>query len=267
MTTRPSVFASRTLTQRLAAVGVLVAITLAVPLYFIARGFSKDIEFTVLERYGNQYQRPLEDLLEYLPEHESLARAGGSLSQSESHIDAGLNALHEVELRLGDALQLNPEALAKRKWEHYQWSELDREWKSLKRSAAASAEKSDQAHEHLIADVRAMIEHAGDSSNLTLDSDLDSYYLMDATVVTLPQAQQRLARIEMLDAGRRLELAAAAALMREADVAKIKTDIDTSLREDPNFHGVSAELQQNLPPAEAQYQKTSEALLSVMKSV
>src|SRR5256886_10844306 len=44
--------------------------------------------------------------------------------------------------------------------------------------------------------VRTIIMHAGDTSNLILDPDLDSYYLMDATLVTLPQTQDRLGVIQ-----------------------------------------------------------------------
>ena len=55
----------------------------------------------------------------------------------------------------------------------------------------ACAEK----HLHLVADIRTMITHAGDISNLILDPDLDSYYLMDATLLALPQAQDRLAAV------------------------------------------------------------------------
>ena len=37
-----------------------------------------------------------------------------------------------------------------------------------------------------------MITHAGDTSNLILDPDLDSYYLMDVTLLALPETLSRL---------------------------------------------------------------------------
>ena len=36
-----------------------------------------------------------------------------------------------------------------------------------------------------------MITHVGDTSNLILDPDLDSFYTMDMTLVALPQTQDR----------------------------------------------------------------------------
>ena len=48
--------------------------------------------------------------------------------------------------------------------------------------------QSDELHLQLLADIRALIAHVGDKSNLILDLDLDSYYLMDAVLLKLPEA-------------------------------------------------------------------------------
>lgn len=63
---------------------------------------------------------------------------------------------------------------------------------SLKSSAtgSSSAENS-AAYDRLHEAIRMAIVHAGDKSNLILDPDLDSYYLMDAALVAIPQALDR----------------------------------------------------------------------------
>src|ERR1039457_6263185 len=95
--------------QRIGAVGGLVLLTVTVSLlYFISKGFSKDIAFTATEQYGNRYQRPLEELLE------QMAAAGG-------RVDAAMQTLRTVDSQLGEALQFKPEGLAKRKREHCNW--------------------------------------------------------------------------------------------------------------------------------------------------
>jgi hypothetical protein len=48
-----------------------------------------------------------------------------------------------------------------------------------------------EEHASLVQDVRDMITHAGDTSNIILDPDLDSYYMMDITLLALPQTQAR----------------------------------------------------------------------------
>jgi methyl-accepting chemotaxis protein len=276
-----------TLSQRIGAVGCLVLLTVAVSLfYFITKGFSKDIAFATLERYGNQYQRPLEELLENIPQHQMLSRrylAGqrdlkGQLAAVEGQVDAAIQALRTVDSQLGGELQFTAEGLAKRKRDHCRWDSLYQEWESLKGGFAGQpAENSDKAHAHLVADVRTMIMHAGDTSNLILDPDLDSYYLMDATLVSLPQTQERLATIEMLGQdvvgkgkigdGQRIKLAVAAALLKEADLDRIMADIHTSLNENQNSYGTSHGLQRNLPPASQEYSKANEALLDLMRRI
>ena len=274
----------KTLSRRIGAAGCLVLLTVAASLfYFISNGFSKDIAFATLERTGNEYQRPLEALLEAIPEHQLLARqylaghrdVASRLSEAEARADAALEALRSVQARLGTALQFTDDGLAKRKREHARPEILTREWTDLRNSwAAKPPAESDQLHEHLTADLRTMIAHAGDTSNLILDPDLDTYYLMDATLVTLPQTQDRLGSIVKLSqdlAGRRLgpdrrvELAVAAALLKQADLDRVLGDAQTSLNEDQNFYGTSRGLQQHLPPAVEQYTKANEALLALLE--
>src|SRR3954468_24747025 len=55
---------------------VLIICTFTLPLgvlgVFVFQGYQKDIDFARSEKNGNEYQRPLEQLLQLLPEHESL---------------------------------------------------------------------------------------------------------------------------------------------------------------------------------------------------
>ena len=249
----------------------------------ISQGFSKDIAFTVQEQKGNRYQQPLEEILENLTEHELLARnvlrghteSQEALRDSQRKVDTAVEDLRAIDAQLGADLEFTPEGLAKRKREHFQWSTFHQEWEALKNQMAnQTVDGSDKLHEHLTGDARSMIAHLGDTSNLILDSDLDSYYLMDVTLASLPQTQERLAAIEKLGesalaSGKvpdqsRMELAATTALLSQMDVDHIKGDVDTVLNEDQNFHGISPTLQRNLPPASADYAKANEALLALM---
>ena len=95
-----------------------------------------------------------------------------------------------------------------------------------------------------------MIAHVGDTSNLILDPDLDSYYTMDATLIALPQTQDRISNIvafaqELAARGRatddeRCRLTVMAAFLKESDLARVQADADLALNEDTNFQGVSA---------------------------
>ena len=169
---------------------------------FVFQGYQKDIGFAQLEKCGNEYQRPLEELLELLPQHQVLlTRYLGSekelkseLAGKAAQLDKAFDHLEAVDAKLGAALQFTPQGLAKRKREHVQLSRVKGEWQNLKAQAdKLSAQSAQEQHVHLVSDVRTMITHAGDLSNLILDPDLDSYYLMDVTLGALPQTQDRLA--------------------------------------------------------------------------
>jgi methyl-accepting chemotaxis protein len=60
-------------------------------------------------------------------------------------------------------------------------------------AAGGSAPKSAADRLERVSDLRALMSKVGDGSNLTLDPDLDSYYVMDAVVVKLPETLDHLA--------------------------------------------------------------------------
>ena len=137
-----------------------------------------------LEQKGNVYQRPLEELLELIPQHRKLAQhalSGDAAARSEiaakgAEIDLAFNHLEKVILQLGVELQFTDEGLAKRHREYDRAETVGGEWKKLKADIwNLTPEQSAARHLHLIADIRTMITHAGDTSNLILDPDLDSY--------------------------------------------------------------------------------------------
>ena len=277
-----------TLTQRLCAVGGLVMLTVSIALfYFVSKGFSQDIAIAKLEQEGIRYQEPLAVLLERISEHQFLARTAlaghaelnGQVADSEKRVDAALVALQGVDKELGGDLQFTREGLVQRRREHATHENLQREWVALKNSLAGKKPgESDEAHSHLLADVSMMIAHAADTSNLTLDSELDSYYLMDAIVVALPAALDHLSTIQMmaqdlpadpgaLDEGNRLRLAGLQALAKEADLERISGDLQTTLNEDQNYHGLSVTLQQRVLPASLEYRKANQAVIEFTRQV
>ena len=272
--------------KKFATICCLFVFPIAVALYIIVSGYSQNVSTARLEQAGNAYQRPLVRLLEQIPLHRELVikclrgspDARGQLAETRGRIDQAFEALHDADRRFGSTLQFTTEGLAMRKREHYRFATIRGEWEALKgRLDTLDVDQADQRHAHLVADVRVMITHAGDTSGLILDPDLDSYYLMDATLVGLPQTQERLASIKstgedvlgrptMTDS-ERVQLVVSSALLQENDLDRIMADVQTSLTEDQNFYGVSETLQQNLPPAAKEYAESTAALLALMKKL
>src|SRR5260221_10309792 len=253
--------------QKLALISIFFVMPDSVMLYLFITAINDSIQFAQMEQKGNQYQRPLEELLELIPQHSALAQravdgeseAREQLAPKAAQIDAAFQELEKVDARIGVDLQFTDEGLAKRHREYYRVQTVRGEWNELKTqlaglTPAATAEK----HTHLVADVRTMITHAGDTSNLILDPDLDSYYLMDATLLALPQTQDRLAAVmarglEILKQPAvtiqdRQQFAIFATMLQEADLDRLTSSVETGLREDPNFYGSNPSFQQRVPP-------------------
>lgn len=272
--------------QKLGMISVLFMIPDTVLLCLFLISINTFIRFAELEKQGNQYQRPLETLLEEIPKHDlalhalrlTPASAGSQLDESEARIDAAFAALEKVNAELGEELQFTQEGLAKRNREHCRVETLRAEWEKLKAAGRPLAPgELDNAHRHLVDDVRTMITHVGDNSNLILDPDLDSYYLMDVTLLALPQMQDRLwsvTRFAMTSVSGpeashqdRRQLAVFAALLKESDFDRVLGSARTALNEDPNFYASSASLAPRLTPLLKEFEEANEAFITTVRKL
>ena len=257
--------------------GVVAAfgLPLAVLLWFMVDGFNANIRFATQETLGNRYQRALMPLLEELHDFGLAAQGKGgvSLAGVAGRIDTAFAALQQVDAQVGAALQFTDTGLALRKREAARASAMEARWRGLRSSAQSRAPADVVAQTHaLIADVRTAITHAGDTSNLILDPDLDSYYLMDVTLLALPQTMDRLG--DMAEAGASalgkdtmsaedgVRMAVFAALLREADLARVDGSISTAINEDGQFYGTLPSLQRDVPVALAAYRAANERVLA-----
>jgi methyl-accepting chemotaxis protein len=250
--------------QRLALISLTFSLPIAVLLFFVVKGINHDIRFNTLEKYGNEYQRRLEGVLRHVIEHRIAARlaSGERLQAARSRVDDALSGLERTDAALGKALDVTDEGLMKRGREHYRPATIRREWEELKAGVRGSSDNGDtvdERHRHLISDIRALIAHIGDTSNLILDPDLDTYYMMDVTLLALPQAQDRLQEVIAFGQGvigrgaatdeERVPMNVHAAMMKESDLDRINASAKTALNEDINFLGSVASFQQRVPPA------------------
>jgi methyl-accepting chemotaxis protein len=228
-------------------------------LFLMVRGINDNIAFAKAELRGNDYQRPLMDLLLNLPLHQIAARAQdkSALAAATARVDQAFSKLEAAQVKHGEFLGFTPAELAKRKRDHVQLANVMRRWSEIKGSAWAATADGDR-HAQLVADVRTLITHAGDLSNLILDPDLDSYYLMDVTLLALPQLQDRLAATMLLGSEvlvrgsitpqERVQFAVAVAMLTEADLGRTLASLETALNEDANFYGMSPTLATTLKP-------------------
>lgn len=265
-------FSRLKVSKRLLLISVSYSLPITVLLCLLVHNMDQNIDFARQELYGNEYQRPLAALLDLIPQHQIASTlsvrgdvsAKASLAELQSRIDSAFEDLGGVQALRGKDLKFTRAELEKRNRGHVEYTNVRQEWEDLKSNGATLApEISREKHAHLVADLRMMIAHAGDMSNLILDPDLDSYYLMDVTLLAIPQTQDRLAAVmqygeallqkkEITNAERR-QLAVFAALLNESDMARITGSIQTALNEDAHYHGVSPTLKKIVSPLLAEY--------------
>jgi methyl-accepting chemotaxis protein len=153
---------------------------------------SLGVAFAEQETRGLVYYRPLLVLLRDLRAHRGLAASvlsGDSSSKSRLDgkridIENDIKVVNEVDERLGGTLRTTQ-----------QWTALrDATHALLDKSPGQSATDSFALHTGVIDDTIALVTHVGDTSNLTLDPDIDSSYLMNIIIFQSPELSETLAQ-------------------------------------------------------------------------
>jgi signal transduction histidine kinase len=260
--------------HKLTLVSVIFMIPDSIMLYLFITSINENIHVARLEQAGNEYQRAVEPLLKLVPEHRLLMHPGidkplpDAAAKVALEIDAAFKTLAEVDRRIGPKLEFTPEGLANRKREFCAVDHVRAAWDDLKRAGQDPNERTlDARHLAVVTALRGMISHAGDTSNLILDPELDSYYLMDATLLALPQAQDRLTQI-MIDGLARFDapyaeqqkvtLAVDESWLRRADADRIAASLRITLENGNPDYGPNTRLHQTIPPLLAHYRQANE---------
>lgn len=156
-----------TYSQKFGLISILFVIPLVYVIVTLNRFQQNQIAFTAREQEGVVYVTALRTILQDVVEQEFLI---------EQYLQGDANSEAVIKAK-NDQLQANFAALRK----------VDDRYRQRFDNAAA--------HRHFIGVIRLMIQYVGDKSNLILDPDLDTYYLMDTTMLKIPEIQENLSTI------------------------------------------------------------------------
>ncbi|MEG4573161.1 PP2C family protein-serine/threonine phosphatase [Microcoleus sp. N3A4] len=182
--------------QKFSLIGFLFAIPLTLVMYLLISEINSRVDFSQKEIYGNQYLRPLRQLREYIPKLQQLnyqpLNTNLSLPDTradlEAKMDANFQSLANTDFQLGNILMSSEN-----------FNKIYQDWQNFKlRRSQWSLETYDFVYQRLSADINRLSARVGDTSNLILDPDLDTYYLMDATLLKLPEMQKILSDIRLI---------------------------------------------------------------------
>ncbi len=166
---------------------VMVSAMFLVPVLALGWGFFTDkvaaIEFSAKERLGVAYARELMPLLKTAVLHRA-ALGTPVAAELGAKVDAQLKALAGTDAQWGASLGTGA-----------QFAKLNAAATALAAPSASPA-AAFETHTRFIGAVLDTLGQATDGSNLTLDPDLDSYYLMDLSTTRLPQLIELMARVQ-----------------------------------------------------------------------
>ncbi len=218
---------------------VLVSIVYSVPITLLFLFFlntkNSQIEFSEKEIKGLRYLYPLG-----LMAFQTVDLLLGSSKPNNAHLISSLTAFRNIDQELGSEVGADDNSLFIRGREHLAPKKL----MNLMEQISVKPDPSDliKALVHML----ELIRHVGDTSNLILDPELDTYYLMDLTVICIPRAVAYLLDTGVLgdytmrpNWSKGLGLLA---LLQYEVIPALQTKTASALREDANFNGVNPSL-------------------------
>jgi methyl-accepting chemotaxis protein len=236
--------------RKFAVMGIL----LLIPLLFVAwlqySGTTDDIEFNRAEHVGMLYLDPVHDFIGAQQVHwvASVARARGISgmaaieTESAQQVAAFEKAVDTADSSYGKQLKASA-----------RWAECKSAWQRALASSKDTPAAIDRAHaEATAATADLIINYIANNSNLILDPDLDSYWLMDFATVKGPLIGNQLAAQTtraIQDVGDKSEyaytlsasIASGLGAVNDTETVNLKTAIEST----KNF-GKSATLEKNL---------------------
>jgi len=182
---------------------LLISIAFLVPLmitfYLLIVGQLAALDVAKKEQTGVQYIVPLRQLIQHFPEHRGMTNAylsgntsfKSKLLAKREQINQDILAINAVDKRLGAQLG----AAVK-------WQEIKSVWQRLE-SDAFNGQAKDifTRHTQLIASVLELVSSVSDSSGLTMDPELESFYVASSIVNALPQIVENLGQARGMASG------------------------------------------------------------------
>ena len=214
--------------QKFVLISLLFILPLGLVMSLLIGEIDSRVNFATQELHGIEYLRPLRQLLAAVP----VARATAGDSELEQHraaqrqIDAIILDVARVEARYGDRFGTSR-----------RYASLLVDWQAIKsqpepRDLAAT----DALYNAFAIDIRELISLVGDSSNLILDPDLDSYYLMDSVLLKIPEHLSLLERTQQLADSpgqqRQAELLVLSGLIR-SNIEKTQRNLQVAFHNNP----------------------------------
>ncbi|MGH8480701.1 MAG: HAMP domain-containing protein, partial [Gammaproteobacteria bacterium] len=185
--------------QKFLLISTVFILPLSLLLYFFVKEVDDRIDFARKERMGTGYVRPLYAMLLHGSQAhaDALGFAAGrvesrpAMVRSLAQMSASFAQIERNQRRHGAALETDNG-----------FSILSENWSFLKKGLLADKMANPRdLFASLEGDIRDLLAQVVNTSNLILDPDLDTYFLMDATVLKWPRVEDLLTQTRLLAGG------------------------------------------------------------------
>lgn len=167
------------------------------PILFLAfqadKEWRSDINFTRQELKGSECLKPILLLIQHMQQHRAanVSFLSGdwsfkaTMQQKQAEVAEDIRAVDAVMEKYGEEFKVKGK-----------WDAIKQEWQNLQSQAEKlSRTESFQRHSELIGKILHLRQDIADASNLSLDTEVDTYYLMSVVVQRLPEAIERLGHL------------------------------------------------------------------------
>ncbi|MFN8453866.1 MAG: methyl-accepting chemotaxis protein [Anaerolineae bacterium] len=188
-----------TYSQKIIVIAAVFIVPMVMLTYQLAAHLETDINLTRQELRGNDYLRPTLGLFQHVQQHRGASAGflGGDpsfkdiMTQKQAAIAQDIAAIDAMERQYGAEFHTGEKWLALKT----EWQELQSQVESL------SVAESFTRHTDLIKKILSFRAQVADASTLTLEADIDSYYVMSAVVEKYPKAAEYMGQIRAIGSG------------------------------------------------------------------
>ncbi len=244
------------ISHKLFLICIAFGMPIAMLLYFLVLGYDKDIDFAVNETKGNEILVPLINIVTNIQEYHRCVSVnnfnGGKVDDKISDVENQIDKFFE---ELIEKYKSNNIDTSKTDFEpiHIQnhWNELKTKIYNVNHT------ELEEFFSEFLRKCNLLNRHIGDEFNLILDPDLDSYYLMDISLLVLPELSKKLFEAIQLYEEHIFSpndsLFQSNILLYDINVIekdyldRIKRGIQISLKSDKSFYKEDEFLQKRLP--------------------
>lgn len=166
--------------------------------YELNLNFDNSVVVAKKEIKGIEYVTPLVNLLDlYADYHISVSMEAAGIKSDESlgelsaGIDKIIDDLNKIDALHQQELMMTEDMILKNHSEALTISEIEQQWNTLK-ADASSSEKSNK----FLNSINDTIMYVADTSGLVLDPDVDSFYVMELSVIKLTKMLEKLAALK-----------------------------------------------------------------------